>query len=132
MGGIRRSLERQNELTVFSVLGQVTAAQVFRQIEDFLTEDPTRLALWDFTEGTLAAIPSKDLRAIINRGKKLAHSRNGGKTALVQPGNIDYGLGRMIEAHAEIVQLPLEIRAFRDVESARAWLELNSRVRGSG
>jgi len=43
-----------------------------------------------------------------------------GKSALVLPADVDFGLGRMYEAQAQ--DLSIETRAFRTMKEAHHWL----------
>lgn len=45
----------------------------------------------------------------------------GGKVAYVAAGDFEFGMGRVLEAYAS--GLPLELRTFRNIEDAHAWVE---------
>ena len=47
------------------------------------------------------------------------------KTAYVVGRDLDFGVSRMAEAHLEAAEMPVDIRVFRDLAEARAWLEEN-------
>ena len=56
---------------------------------------------------------------IKGHGKK----RPCGKTAMVTPSDLDYGLTRVSSAYAEDVELPWAIRPFRRMDQALAWID---------
>jgi hypothetical protein len=120
---ITRSLEAQNDLTVFTVGDRVDTEQVLAQVTSFLTEHPTQFALWILKAGSLEGLVRKDLQNIVDRGRTLGESRRGGRTAIVCATDLDYGLCRMFRTYGEIAQLPFEINVFRTQDEARAWLK---------
>jgi hypothetical protein len=124
VGHITKSLEAENDLTVFTVFETVNSDQILTQVIPFLTEEPTRLALWDFRAGSLSGIASNDLQSIVERGKQFADSRKGGRTAIVCSTDLDYGLGRMFQTFADIDRIPIEINIFRNLDDANEWLNI--------
>ena len=122
MGQITSSLKADSDLTIVTVVGEVNAEQVVSQIISFLTGEPTQLVLWDFREGSLASLSSKDLQMIVQRGAQFADRRKGGRTAIVCSKEVDYGLGRMFQTFASLQHIPFEINVFRNLEEAVEWL----------
>ena len=122
MGVITRSFEPENDLTIFAVSGSVDAEQLTTQIISFLKGEPTQLVLWDITEGSLAAIPAKDLRMIVDLASPFAHRRKGGRTAIVCTTDLNFGLSRMFQSFAELMHIPFEMHVFRVFEEAKGWL----------
>ena len=122
MSNITRTTDEQHNRTCFQVVGALTAPQAIEAIQDFLTNDPTPFVLWDFTEGTLAGISRDGLRELIERLRQFAGVRAGGRTALVVPKDVDYGIGRVLEVLIEMTEIPFRVRAFRDMAEATAWL----------
>lgn len=122
MGTINRSFEKENDLTIFTVIGETNAKELIEQLELFLAGELTSLVLWDFTKGTMAKIPADGLREIVRKGKRHGVRRKGGKTALVFSKDVDFGVGRMFGIFADIMELGFETKSFRDIGSARQWL----------
>ena len=121
-GHIRRVTDAEHDLTVFTVVGAVEAAEVSGHIMAFLTGDPTPLVLWDIRAGSVTGLSIVDVLWIIKRGKPLADRRRGGRTAIVCAQTLDYAVSRMFQSVAEAMQIPFEIGVFRDHEEARRWL----------
>ena len=119
---ISASRGEQKDLTIVTVEGSVTADQVREHIVSFLTSEPTRLVLWDLRRGSLAAISSQSIQMIVSAGAPHAHRRQGGRTAIVSSRDLDFGLSRMFQTIAELEHVPFEIRVFRDLNAAMAWL----------
>jgi len=54
--------------------------------------------------------------------QKLGFSRQGGKTAVVAPKDLVYGLARMFQIMSDTDDFPFETRVFRSYEEAEQWL----------
>jgi hypothetical protein len=107
--------------------GHVTSSEIatwqaeVRSHPDF---DPALAVLADFRGASLSKVASTEVRR---------HAENDpfGPTsphAIVVADDADYGVARMFEAYCELAQHKGPVRAFRDPESAWAWIE---EVRGS-
>jgi hypothetical protein len=48
--------------------------------------------------------------------------RPAGKTAIVAPDDLRFGMSRIAEAFAEMEKLPWEMKAFRSIDTAINWL----------
>lgn len=119
---IQKLLDPDNNLTIYTVNGEVTVQDIVQKVKAFYAGEPTKLVLWDFTEANLSKIPSEDIIQIIYNIKKLVHSRKGQKTALVFSSKFGYGLGRMFTAFSEIEKTGIEYGSFHSVEEAKQWL----------
>jgi hypothetical protein len=121
-GHIRRVTDAENDLTVFTVVGAVDAAEVSGHIMAFLPVDPTPLVLWDIRAGSVTGLSIVDILGIIKRAAPFADRRRGGRTAIVCAQTLDYAVSRMFQSLAEAMQIPFEIAVFRSYEEARRWL----------
>ena len=121
MATITRSSETDHGLTIFTVEGTPTVNEILTQVAEFMEAGPTPLVLWDYTRGSLN-LPAAELRSLLERGQKYTLRRAGGKGALVFSTDVDYGAGRMLEVFAAMMEIPLSVRVFRDVQEARQWL----------
>ena len=108
-------------LTVFTIEGPCSAAEMMSALDDFARAGLTPCALLDFTRGSVA-IPAADLKATLAHGHRYAAQRAGGRTALVVSQDVDFGMGRMLAVFAELADFPVDFRVFRDVEEARRWI----------
>jgi hypothetical protein len=119
---IRRVTDAEHDVTVFTVVGAVEAAEVSDHIMAFLTGAPTQRVLWDFRTGSVTSLSIVDVLWIIQRAKPLADRRRGGRTAIVCAQTLDYAVSRMFQSFAEAMQIPFEIAVFRAHDEARRWL----------
>ena len=121
-GHIIRVTDAENDLTVFTVVGAVDAAEMADHIMAFLTGEPTQRVLWDIRAGSVTSLSIIDVMWLINRAKPFADRRRGGRTAIVCAQALDYAVSRMFQSFAEAMQIPFEIAVFRSYEEARRWL----------
>lgn len=124
MASIKVFIDPDRNLTVFEVRGDLTAEEIMRYSSEHYQTQPTKLVLWDCSLGSVKNIRSNEFRRIAEKMKKIAEKRVGGKTAFVGDITVDFGMGRMYEAFAEIEEVPVEYRTFKNVEDARKWLDL--------
>ena len=122
MAKVTKSYESDIDLTVFSVVGEITFDEVWDQTSIHLGGKPSKLSLWDFTLGTVTPISSDETRLIARRGGALSARIEGGKGAILTPKDIDYGIARMFQVFSELDNFPLEVQVFRDMNAARKWL----------
>jgi len=119
---IQKLLDPENNLTIYTVTGEVTVQDIIQKVKAFYAREPTQLVLWDLTEANLSKIPSEDIIQIIYVIKKLSTSRKGEKTAMVFSSKFGYGLGRMFTAFSEMEETGIEYGSFHSVKEAKQWL----------
>ena len=115
-------VDRGKQLTTFTASGDLTSKEQIDALSEYYRSDPTKNLVWDFRGVTGDRVTSNELRQVILFAKKHENLRSGGKTALVTSTDLDFGLGRMADAIAELEGLPWKIRAFRTMEEAMEWL----------
>lgn len=88
-------------------------------------KNPTKNILLDFSHREEASLilTSEDLAKLFNRLTTKKGNRPAGKTAIVAPDDLRFGMSRMAEAFAEIEKLPWEMKAFRSMDEAINWLD---------
>ena len=122
MKKIIKKIDSENDMTVFTVIGKVTTNELVAAISDFYENSVTSNILWDLIKSDLSEIRSSDVELITNLSVKYAEKRSSGKTAIVGSDDLTFGLSRMYEITKEIVKLPFETQAFRDIDKAFKWL----------
>jgi hypothetical protein len=122
MKKIIKKSDSENDMTVFTVIGKVTANELVAAISDFYENSVTSNILWDLTKSDLSEIRSSDVELITNLSVKYAEKRSSGKTAIVGSDDLTFGISRMYEMTKEIAKLPFETKAFRDIDKAFKWL----------
>lgn len=122
MSAIITHLDHRNDLTTHTLEGPITAEDIIATIEAYYSGEPTHYIVWDFSEVTLNQCKEENLKSIAVAANKCAKQRDGGKTALVLPSDLQFGLGRMYETFAELENAPIPVRSFRSMPEAMAWL----------
>ena len=81
------------------------------------------VVLWDFSNCDVTSLLSVDLPSFIDVAKEYVHLRVNGKSALVGPSDLAFGLGRMQATLADLENYPIPVHIFRSVDEALAWLK---------
>lgn len=123
MSIIKTIFDIDKNLTVHEIAGKLSTSDIIDKLKDYYTGDKiTKYVMWNFIKAEVSAITSSDLRKILYYTKEYAHSRLGGKSALVVSKDLGYGLARIFEAFVEIEKFPFELKTFRTLTEAREWL----------
>ena len=116
------SYESEKDLTIFTVVGEITFDEVWDQTCTFFSGRPSKLVLWDFMSGTAKNVSSQELAEIAEKGGTISAIAKGGKGAILAPKDIDFGIGRIFQAFSQMKNFPLEVQIFRDMNTAKKWL----------
>lgn len=111
------------DLTIFRATGIVSVEDQKKELKAFYEGSPTLNVIWDFSMMQEVSATSSELREIILYAKQFTDRRPGGRTALVVDTKLKYGLARMASTFAEIEEIPWDIRAFEDMNSALTWIQ---------
>ena len=123
MGRINIISDATKNRTKFSVEGSITIIDVLNAIRNFYEGGAvTKNVLWDLTNGKAKEIQSSELENIFNLRKGFAHLRKGGKTAILAPADIEFGMSRMVELMTDFKEETIETRVFRTMENTKQWL----------
>jgi hypothetical protein len=115
--------DRSRNLTILTPSGEVTFADAMKVLESFY-QNPTRNILLDFSrrDKIPLALTGEEMAKLFRHLTTKKKNRPGGKTAIVAPDDLRFGMSRMAEAFAEIEKLPWEMKAFRSMNKAINWL----------
>jgi hypothetical protein len=119
---IRSTVDIQKNLTVFTCKGKISADEIMKTIKSFYGSTPSRNIIWDSTEADLSSLKGDEIRSLANYVKWIAHSREGGKSAIVSPKNASYGVVRMYQSYAEIYAQISNVEVFRSRLEADRWV----------
>lgn len=119
---ITTTRDRGQNLTEHVVTGPALEAEMYRTLEDFYAQEPTDLLLWDMSNAEVSHVTPDILRKFVQRAAKLGVSREGGRTAILAPEDLQFGLGRMTETFADIESTPYKVQVFRSRQDALKWL----------
>ncbi len=122
MENIHVRIDPESDLTVYRVIGQVTGDDVSRIIKEFYDNHITRNVLWDLSESDVSKLSADDVFRVAHTPRKRAEMRIGGKTAIVAPTDITFGLTRMYEFMTEVQSFSFTTQTFRTTQEAYQWL----------
>lgn len=108
---------------VVRATGSFTVEQAIDALELLLEEEDFVLglgSLWDLRRAWLGSWDRAAIQRFIDVWEGLFGHLTPGRAALVVGGDLAYGLGRMLEALAEL--RGLEVRTCHDLDKARTWL----------
>ena len=102
MSKIETKICIEKDLTVHRVSGPLSNQDVSIELDRYYSaENITKLKLWDLTREKQPLWQLDDVTSLVNIIRGYAHLRAGGKTALVVSEDVDFGISRMLQAHAE-------------------------------
>ena len=122
MAEIQKIVEKENDLTIMVVHGQVTADMIIEALVEFNQGAFTSKLIWDYTDADLSEVKNHELHHISSVAVSYSHLRKGGQTAIVMPETLGFGLGRMYEIISENDENPINYNIFKDIKKAREWL----------
>ena len=106
-------------------VGIYTFSDLVEYIKDNFDTWQTSPVIWDLTPSLLSdeSEPHEMIRGLLSGLKPLADRREGARTAFVVVREYEYGMFRMLCALTERVGFPFELRVFKNLTDAQAWVE---------
>lgn len=114
------------ELTMQKVVGTLTLNELLDSIREFYAGKPTKHVVWDLTEALLGQLKFEDLEYLAAFAMQFSPRRTGGKTAIVAPDDLGYGLGRIVDSLAASRNTPVATYTFRQAGEAAKWFGVDS------
>lgn len=122
MGMIEKRVDEQSGLTSYTGIGEISGADVLKEVQKFYSGKMTKNVLWDLSGADLRQITSSEIYSIAKLPREHFEERRGGKTAIVVSSDFSFGLTRMYELQTNAEEQPFETDVFRTLEAAHAWL----------
>ena len=124
MENIERRTDENAQLTIYTAKGSISGEEVKKAIRGFYEHGPiTRHVLWDLSLAVLVDLSAEDVRQIAHVPRQSLELRQDGKTAIVAPSDLAFGLSRMYQTSSQPEALPFKVQVFRDSEAAHTWLK---------
>ena len=114
--------DKGRDLTIHEIAGLVSPEEMYQALNEPDDCEPTTLLLWDMSLADVAQVTPDILRRFIGKAVELGAGRQGGRTAVVAPDDLQFGLARMSEVFTELESAPYDFRAFRTRQEAFEWL----------
>jgi len=121
---IRKHVDRAANVTTYECEGKLSVPEITEAVQALYEGVPTSNILWDLSSADTSELRTDDIQGIASFVKRRAHSRVGGKTAIVAGGDLSFGLSRIYEAYAAMEGQQSEVRTFRSVDEAKQWLKV--------
>jgi len=110
------------DVTMWKVIGILTYDELVNVLREFYAGNPTKHVVWDLSAASLAQIKFEDLEHVAEFVMQYLSSRAGGKTAIVAPDDLGFGLGRIVDSLAESKDAPIATHTFRNISDAAKWI----------
>ena len=124
---IKRQLHPELDLIVHEVVGELTGSALFDAGVALYAMDPVpRYSLWDLTRAHVSDFSLERIRAVQPGLIRSVKGREGGKTAVIAPSDVSFGVMRQYLATAATERLPFQQQVFRTREEAVSWLGLEA------
>ena len=122
---IELTIDQAKDLTILKVTGDASVEEIIGALDAYYRGQPTRNALWDFSQGSLASFSLETISQAAEHSLILArkHSqiRQGGRTVAVAPKDVDFGISNQYIALA--AGSPHRLKVCRSMAEALRWLE---------
>ncbi|MDH5524355.1 MAG: hypothetical protein OEY01_10245 [Desulfobulbaceae bacterium] len=89
-----------------------------------------RRQLFDLTRVSSLAMSNEEVRELVELEKETAEINRDRVIAVVAVGGMSYGMGRVWKSYMDVMVPGVMTMIFKDLESARLWLNGNSKVEG--
>jgi hypothetical protein len=119
---IKPHADKERNLTTYLCSGPVTMDEIREQLLTFYGGRPTLNTIWDFSEADVSGLSRADIENIAKFVKTAAHSRDGGKTALVFPPDMLMDMGPLLVGISEIEVPEAKIKIHQDIQAALDWI----------
>jgi len=116
-----KQVDQEKQLTIFQFEGDITFSELGSFIRSFY-ENPTSNILCDYRKSSPINMSSDQMEVIAKLAAPLSERRTGGKTAVVFSRDSDFGLGRMFEMFSDAEGYKADMKIFREIDEARAWI----------
>jgi hypothetical protein len=116
-----------NRLTICRMEGSILFEEL-REAKIKLFEKCTPDMMWDFSKADLSGVSNDELRSILQIALTLfpdcmeERKRRKGITIWIGSNDLEFGLGRMLETHAEMMERPIPFCVVRTPQDALQFL----------
>lgn len=114
------------KVTLQKVVGILTFEELLQALKQFYAGNPTQDVVWDLSTASLKQLQFTDLQCIAEFVMQYADKRTGGKTAIVAPDDLGFGMGRTVDSLAECKDAPIATHTFRQLADALKWIGVDS------
>jgi hypothetical protein len=110
------------DLTIATIKGTPTLDEIVSAVKSFYGSQPTKKVIWNWTGSDPSRLTTLDLEQLASFPARYSDLRKGGKTAMVAPDDLSFGISRMFQTFGDMKGLPFSVRVFHSLGEAFAWL----------
>ena len=119
---IYTEIDPARQLIICKVKGSVTFHEIMALFNEDYKGDLPSYRLWDFSEGSINKLSPDEIRRLAAFVSEDYGKRDDHKTVAIMPKDVDFGLGSMFHAYAQLNGYKPSIRICRNSEEAMNWL----------
>jgi hypothetical protein len=119
---ITTTRDRENDLTTHVITGYADEKEMHAVLEEDYSSEPTLRVLWDMSQAQVGHVTAEILRNFVKAAAQKGVPGKGGRSAVIAPQDLQFGLARMSEFFTELEEAPFKFSAFRTREEALQWL----------
>ena len=116
-------IDRSRDLTIFTITGDITFAELINTLDSYSNAGPTHNELYDFLNGTIQSMTFEMIKQTVEKEASRS-SRNSWKMAVVVSRDIGLSMGRILQGMTEVEKTPQLVKVFRSLDDAYKWLDL--------
>jgi hypothetical protein len=110
------------DLTIATITGTPTFDEIITAIEAFYGGQPTKKVIWNWGGCDPSQLTFTDIENLALLPSRYSDLRKGGKTALVAPGDLSFGISRAFQSLGDVKDLPFTVGVFRNLSDAVQWI----------
>lgn len=114
--------DEERDLTIHEIEGPVSEKEMYLALKEPDDHEPTALILWDMSRAEVAHVTPDILRKFAGKAAELGAGREGGRSAVVAPDDLQFGMARMSQVFTEMESAPYDFGVFRTRKEAFEWL----------
>ena len=119
---IETTVDKKNDLTIYKCSGNMTEEEIINLIHSLYNSNLTLNTLWDCSGASVKDISTSFVRQIARELCAWGTLRQGGKTAVVAPEELIFGLSRVFQIMTGEKGFPFKVDIFKSHDEARKWL----------
>lgn len=116
-------IDAASGLATHTITGELSLEEIMKAMVTLFTHPdfrPDMAILVDISQGSAEFLSQEDIDEFINLTRAMGEKRGGGRSAILAAHDLDYGIGRIIQALLDDTQR--DLRVFREREVALQWL----------
>ncbi len=113
----------RSNITIRKVFGQVTCDELISALRDSYANPITGYWIWDLSEADTKQITSADAQRIAEFASANTHIKPKGRTAIIAPTDLTFGMSRVFEIYSELASVPVQVKICRTQSEALGWMD---------